>query len=417
MVSFNVMRCLVCAVVFGLLPPLPAGASDCGLNPPGQTTAGHDVRDSRFATVTVDRQDRLWRLWASEEHLYVDCSPDSGATFSSAVTVNAEPESLNAMAENRPRLGVHGKHLIVVWSRPGKKRFTSDLRISRSADGGMTFSKPENLNRDGLGLETGHSFADLSVGPDGSLLIAWLDGRDRHRAEAAGETFHGTSLYFTRAAGPDRPFAPERSAAAGSCECCRLALDGAADGRTFVLWRHLIDSRIRDHALGVWTDDTFTWQRASFENWDIEACPHHGPALAVADDRIHAAWFSGAEQATGLFYRTFDANRVADASNSGSIVEAPVMSFGDRERFPSRPALAVNGAAVVLAWLEYDGKQSLIRMRHSDNRGDDWSDARTVAKAAGPVDHPQLVALDDRILLSWQRKGTGHALIPLVPDQ
>lgn len=411
------MRCLVCAVVFGLLLPLPAGAANCGGDQPGQNTAGHDVRDSRFVTVAVDRQDRLWRLWESEKHLYVDCSPDSGASFNTAVAVNAEPESFNAAAENRPRLGVYGEHLIVVWSRPGKKRFTSDLRISRSSDGGMTFSKPENLNRDGLGLETGHSFADLSVGPDGSILIAWLDGRDRHRAESAGEAFHGTSLYFTRAEGPDRPFAPERPAAAGSCECCRLALGGSADGRRFVLWRHLIDSRIRDHALGVWTDRGFGWQRASFENWDIEACPHHGPALAVADERIHAAWFSGAEQATGLFYRAFDADRVADAPNSGSIVDAPVMPFGDSERFPSRPALAVNGSVVVLVWLEYDGEQSLIRMRHSGNRGDDWSDARTVAKAPGPVDHPQLVTLDDRIVLSWQRKGTGHALIPLVSHQ
>ncbi|MEX2500499.1 MAG: hypothetical protein WD397_16660 [Wenzhouxiangellaceae bacterium] len=203
MVNPNILRWWLCSIVFGSMLPIPAGAGDCSLAQPAQDASGHDVLDSRFVTVTVDQRDRLWRLWESGKQLYVDCSPDSGASFSTAVAVNAEPESFNAAPENRPRLGVYREHLVVVWSRPGKRRFTSDLRISRSVDAGATFSKPGNLNRDGLGIETGHSFADLSVGPDGSILIAWLDGRDRHRAEATGGEFHGTSLYFTRAESPD----------------------------------------------------------------------------------------------------------------------------------------------------------------------------------------------------------------------
>ncbi len=370
-----------------------------------------DIRCSRTVSIAVDRKDQLWRLWEDQRRLYVDVSSDFGQSFSSPMLVNANSEGINIDPENRPRLGVFRDHLVVIWARPGEKRFTSDLRISRSANAGRTFTLPENINRDGL--ETGHSFADLSMGPNGDLLITWLDGRDRYRAEQAGEPFVGTSLYFTRTDAPDQPLQPEQSIALGSCECCRLATDRDANGRPLVLWRHIFEGNIRDHALGVWGQDGFSWQRASFEDWQIEACPHHGPAMAISDKRIHAAWLSAAEQARGLFYRSFDLG-FAKANTEMAHHTPHVMSFGDMSRLPSRPALAVTGSEVALAWQEFDGERSFLLTRYSRDHGESWSDSVTQAAAIGATDHPQLLVLRGRIVLSWQVPGTGHVLMDVV---
>ncbi len=406
---------LISCIALGALLWLPVAAAECD---PDRLLDGErqpDVRCSQIVTVAVDQKDRLWRLWADGQQLYVDFSSgdfsaDNGHSFGSPMVVNTKPEPINTDPENRPRLGVFNDHIVVIWARPGEKRFTSDLRISRSADAGRTFSEPENVNQDGL--EIGHSFADLSVGPNGNLLIAWLDGRDRHQAGQAGTPFAGTSLYFTRADAPDGPLQPEQSIARGSCECCRLAMDRDADGSPLVLWRHIFDGNIRDHAMGTWNDEGFSWRRASFEDWQIEACPHHGPAMAVSNHRIHAAWFSAAEQARGLFYRSFDLD-FARASAESAHDASSVMAFGDLSRLPSRPALAVNGSDVVLAWQEFDGQQTQVRTRHSTDQGNSWSEPATLAMAPGTVDHPQLLVLAGRILLSWQVPGTGHALMEL----
>jgi len=407
---------LIFGIALAALLSVPVLAVECDVELIFTGDRAPDVRCSPIVTVAIDQEDRLWRLWANGQQLYVDFSSDRGHSYVTPMAVNAQPEPINTDPENRPRLGVFGDHLVVIWARPGEKRFTSDLRISRSADAGKTFSDPENVNRDGL--EIGHSFADLSVGPNGDLLIAWLDGRDRHHhdryhAGQAGEPFTGTSLYFTRADAPDQPLQPEQSIARGSCECCRLAMDRDADGSPLVLWRHIFDGNIRDHAMGVWRNGEFAWKRSSFEDWQIEACPHHGPAMAVGDVRIHAAWFSAAEHARGLFYRSFDLD-FADTTTEPAPYANRVMPFGDPSRLPSRPALAVNGSEVMLAWQEFDGEQTHVLTRHSTDHGVTWSDPVSMAAAPGAVDHPQLLVLDDNILLSWQVPGTGHALVELA---
>lgn len=89
------------------------------------------------------------------------------------------------------------------------------------------------------------------------------------------------------------------------------------------MWRHVYDGNIRDHALSRFRD----WntpgpaQRVSSENWQIDACPHHGPGLSIADDgRVHGVWFSGAPDRQGLFY--------GHASDAAAGFSAP-HSFGN----------------------------------------------------------------------------------------
>ena len=78
-----------------------------------------------------------------------------------------------------------GGEVYVTWSAPKPKPegvlFASDLYLSRSLDGGRTFEPPLRVNDD---RPISHSFEDLAVTPDGTVLVGWIDSRDGARQTA-----------------------------------------------------------------------------------------------------------------------------------------------------------------------------------------------------------------------------------------
>jgi hypothetical protein len=89
-----------------------------------------------------------------------------------------------------------------------------------------------------------------------------------------------------------------------SCPCCRTNVAVAPDGRIHVVWRHEYESGERDIVTSFSDDggETFSPYRSVFrDRWNINACPHTGPAVAVdGNGRVHVAWYTGAESASGI---------------------------------------------------------------------------------------------------------------------
>ncbi|MBL6617267.1 MAG: exo-alpha-sialidase, partial [Reyranella sp.] len=190
-------------------------------------------------------------------------------------------------------------------------------------------------------------------------------------------------------------------------ECCRLGVAFAGAARPAVVFRNIFPGSVRDHGVITFRDPATPGpvQRVSVDDWKIEACPHHGPSLAIAPDgSYHVAWFTDGAARKGLFYARADS---ADAAYS-----APrPLSKPDRQ--PSRPYLLANGPALHLVWKEFDGNKVVVRWQVSHDSGRNWSDARTVAETEDASDHPLLVADRLHTYLSWLTKNEGYRLIPL----
>jgi hypothetical protein len=163
----------------------------------------------------------------------------------------------------------------------------------------------------------------------------------------------------------------------------------------------------RDHAIIAFADRTTPGPvyRVSVDDWVIDACPHHGPSLAVSSDgAYHAAWFTNGRVRRGLFY--------AVSLDHGRTFSEP-MPIGRADRSPSRPFVLATPGAVWLAWKEFDGEQTAVNIMVSHDNGRSWSPPRLVAQAAGASDHPLLVATGGRTFLSWQSRNEGYRLIAL----
>ena len=205
------------------------------------------AKPSLAVTVDFDENGRLWLAAISGQHVYVSYSDDHGITRSAPVKVNAEPENILGDGENRPKIIVREGVIYISYTQGLAKPMTGHIRFSRSLDGGKTFSQPVTVN-DNLEIIS-HRFDVMGVNNRGQIFIAWLDKRDLSAAAKKGEKYAGLGLYYAVSDDEGKSFHPNIKAADHACECCRVAMAMDTDGYPVVVWRHVYDTNIRDHAL------------------------------------------------------------------------------------------------------------------------------------------------------------------------
>lgn len=340
--------------------------------------------------------DGVWHaVTLCDGQLVLHRSPDAGQHWMEVSVVNRVAEAIAADGENRPRIAfAHDGAVLVSWARRFEERFTGDVRFARAADG-VHFDPPVTVHRDDS--ITGHSFNTMRVLRDGRVIVAWIDGRDRKAAKQAGTGYRGSAIYTAVSDDGGRSFRPELKVADHSCECCRLALGEDVDGRALLLWRHVFEPNERDHAIATLDADgrVLAVERATFDRWQIDACPHHGPSIAVAPDGTrHAVWFNAGR----VYY-----GRLADgAVTAQRTVGGSSAAHAD---------IAVSGTLVIIVWKEFDGENTVITAMSSRDGGKSWSAPRKLASTADASDSPQLIEGKGRAWLSWNSKNEGLRLM------
>lgn len=331
---------------------------------------GHELHVSP-AAVAVGRDGRPLIAWVAQEgganNVYVLRADAAGAR-----PVRVNPDDLSADSLHQApglALGPDGE-IYVSWSsrkpRTEGSLFASDLRVSRSLDGGVSFDRPLRVNED---RPIAHSFEGLAVAADGALLVAWIDGRegsDRPRTYLARVNDRGgTVSSVVRLDGEE------------TCVCCRV--DVAAGGDTVVaLWRKVFPGSLRDMVLGLSRDGGRTFGPSLLvhpDRWKISACPHRGGSLGLdGRGRIYAAWYTEGTQETSRLLlavsadgRRFAAPRRLDIA-AGSI--------------PDHLRLGVNdGGTAVAVWEDSTAVRRRVLLRYSVNGGQTFSAVRPLSMA------------------------------------
>jgi len=360
----------------------------------GQTPSAH-----------YDSDGRLWVVFAQQRHAYVVHSDDQGKTFSSPVRVNGSPENIETNGENRPKILTddQGQTLYVSWTQKTAGQHTGDIRFSRSIDGGQSFEPVRTINDDGL--LTSHRFDSLLLAPSGDLYLTWLDKRELEYAAQRGEDYTGSGVFYTVSDDQGQTFAANQKIADHSCECCRIAVAPYGDDGMALMWRHVFDGSTRDHAIaGVGPEGVRTpFSRATVDEWEIDACPHHGPSMAQSqldsgDDVYHMTWFSAGERNKGIYY-----GRHTLGSGDTRLVRQIDGSAG-----ASHPQVAEWQGVQHLVWKLFDGTATRIQWIYSRDHGASWSEPRVIASTTNASDHPLLITGPDGLQLSWHSRNEGY---------
>ena len=366
---------------------------------PMHMAMGHEPALGASAAFAADG--RLWVASARDGHVLLRHSDDFGRTLSEPVTVNARAEPISAEGENRPKLalGAHGE-IYISWTHPLPTPYTGRIRFARSLDGGRHFDAPITVHHDQA--EITHRFDALAVDAGGHVLVAWIDKRDMEYAKAHGTGYAGAAVYYAWSDDRGASFAPERKLADHSCECCRIALARTPDGAIGAFWRAVYGDNIRDHAYAELHagDAPSAAARATFTQWHIEGCPHHGPGLAIAGDGTrHAVWFSAKDDAPTIWYGQLDPghpprHRLAVAATGAAHAD-----------------IAVAAQHVWIVWNQFGAGGTQLMLRESTDGGTHFGDVRAIAHATGATGSPQLLLWKQRAFVAWTT-ADGFRLVP-----
>jgi hypothetical protein len=342
------------------------------------------------ASAAFDSHGRLYVVDAADGHVRLRHSDDDGHTLSAPVEVNATAERIYAEGENRPKLafGPHDE-IYVSWSQPRAAPWTGFVRFARSIDGGEHFSTPLTVHHDRA--EITHRFDALAVDDQGRIVIAWIDKRDVIAATAAGKPYLGAAVYYSWSNDGGASFVPERKLVDQSCECCRIALARTPDGEVAAFFRSIYGDNIRDHAYAVLRTDGRTSHaaRATFSDWQIAGCPHHGPGLAIGSDGIrHAVWYE-AKNKPMIHYGQLD---------PGHAPKHPLVLAGAGA---SHADVAVLRRTVWVVWNQVGANGYALMLRRSTDNGAHFDVAREIGRSSGAVASPQLLLNQGRAFVAW----------------
>lgn len=363
------------------------------------------------SSAIFDQRGTVWLVQVEVGHVIVSHSEDEGANFIDPVQVNSQPEAISASGETRPKilLGKNG-NIYISYTQSLETPFAGNIRFSRSIDGGKHFSEPITVN-DNLDPIT-HRFEAMGINARGQIYLAWLDKRDAVVAKNKGDSYSGIAVYYAMSDDDGKSFHANIKVADHTCECCRVAMAIDQSDTPVIVWRHIFGKNVRDHGLARLTGQTgaiaiteqAAVQRVTFDNWEVEACPHHGPALSITAGVIHMAWFNLGHKRSGLFY--------AHSADGGKSFSDPV-SLGNPARQPGHAAVLSHGKNVYLAWKEFDGEVTAIKAMQSVDRGATWGQVQNIAETRDLSDHPLLIANHEKAYLSWSTLLEGYRLIAL----
>lgn len=316
-------------------------------------------------------------------------SPDQGRSWGHERVLELGDDKPNPSGEAPAMLafGPQGQVLIGYPQSLGK-RFTGEVRLIRSVDGGVSFSAPITVHQDRQII--GHSFPVMRFDAQGVLHLVWLDGRDKAQVaaqeglnEKGKSSYRGSAVYRVVSRDAGASFSADLKLADHSCECCRIATTLDQQGQLALMWRHVFAPNLRDHAFarvkadsGVIAEPT----RATFDNWQVDACPHHGGAIApAAQQGFHALWFGARQNEFAVRYGRLD--QVGKPVGAASALPDEAAEHADLQSV---------GQRVVIIWRSYDGQQTHVKAWISDDDGQTFK-LRELAQSSEENDYPRLI--------------------------
>ncbi len=345
---------------------------------------------------------RLWRLTPAKLGIYVDYSNDEGKTYSIPIRINKQDQKISVWPENPASIEISQSGRInVLYYADEEQKSTSFF--SYSDDNGHSFSIPILVSDQ---AQTAMHYMDkMLIDHDNNTYLFWHD--TRHELHDNKQADGVLSLYYSKKSASDSSNFINQFVSKNICSCCRSATALSNNQLPVIFARMVFKDGIRDHALirmnadGVWQKP----RRVTHDNWNIEACPEHGPALAIdSNNRIHLTWFTLGVKRQGIFYRQTD--------DFGETLSDP-MPLGNANRLPSHPDILALNQRVVIVWKEFDGKQTSLQSKESNDGGKSWTEKYLNLKSNSKNSHPKLVTNNTDIFLSWTSESEGHQFIKL----
>jgi hypothetical protein len=340
--------------------------SQVAFGPKGVTV--HHVKNLVGPSVQIDEEGFVSATWVEEEKetrtIFFAKSEKPGGPLGTPVRVN-QPSENPYYRQESPAVVMHGGDVFITWSLTHPKitpdkPFSSELRLSRSSDGGKTFGPSTVVNDDGQVIN--HTFDALQMAADGAVYVAWIDGRE-------GKKEPGT--FVAKSTDHGRTITKNLKVDENTCVCCRTALATSIDGIVYLAWRKIFDGNIRETVVSRSTDGGETFSSPAIvgnDRWVYPACPHRPASLGVdRQGRLYVVWYTEGADETPAIY-------LAYSDDQGATFSPKKQLNVSKGTFPDHPQMAVDPEGrVVVVWEEQSPVRREVVVSHSLDRGQSFS--------------------------------------------
>jgi hypothetical protein len=287
--------------------------------------------------------------------------------------------------------------LLAHWLvKSAPQTYAYNVNLSRSSDGGKTWSLPLVPHRDNTPTE--HGFVSLVPLGKGRAGIVWLDGRNFNTKEA--EKAHGghgslsdeMTLRYAAMDGAGRLY-EEAQIDGRACECCQTSAALSGEG-LIIAYRDRSEKEVRDIAIvrqvkGKWLAP----QVVHRDDWQINGCPVNGPSIAAAGKRVVVAWFTAAKDVAKV--------NVAFSEDGGATFGEAIQA-DDGKPLGRVEVVMLPDQTALLVWLERGEKGAEIRARRIQARAAKSPSFMVAqANAARASGFPQIALSKNEIIFAW----------------
>ena len=333
--------------------------------------------------------DSVYMILGREHSLYVSRSTDGGETFSDPVSATGGHE-VHILRVERPAISANDKgQVAVAWLELDFEAGNNKVWYALSNDSGQTFGSAQLVGEDPPGES---AMVQLLLDSAGNPMLTWLSGND---------------LRFARSTDQGKSFSAAKSIGQGACECCQPDLM-LTENQLLIGYRGLGNDEsgaFRDAALIRSPDGGETFSPVSFatdSHWYINACPISGPSMALHDSSIYMTWMDGRAVAPDNLLSS-DV-WFAESADDGQTFSSNVQVSNGVSTHNFLPKTAVGPAGRIhIAWQAIS--PDAIYYAISDDGGHTFSAPLVIADEAAKRGRPAgpMIAINEqgRVFLAW----------------
>ncbi len=255
----------------------------------------------------------------------------------------------------------HSGNIYVAWTRTASGPGQNDVYVSRSADGGLTWSL-NNIRVNNFGAVTPRAneydyAASIAAAPNGTVYVAWV--------QQMGSWYNVTVSYSLDSGNTwsAQQNVTERPTAGGAVAWPRVAVD--SQNRVYVVYDRGTAARYLVNY--TWSDNGRTWAAPVNLNGGTTTSGYAPTLVVDSADRVHVAWMDTRESPSGnwLIFYTRSGNRGSSWMTPVPISQGNVFPY----IFTAELHFATKGDTLMAIWDNFDSTESYAV---SADNGNSW---------------------------------------------
>lgn len=356
---------LIALVCFGCNRSISQSVSTAepalAIKPINSPTADNDSREPNLHRADDGRIILSWVEKAGEKSYALRLSLRDANGWSEPRTVAQGDNWFVNWADFPSAIALRDGSLAAHWLvKSGKSTYAYNVNISRSKDGGNTWSQPIVPHQDNT--QTEHGFVSLIPLSDGRLGAIWLDGRNMKDMKETDDHEPAPQSMTLRYAVIDGKgnLSDEAELDNRVCECCQTSAAVTSDG-PIAVYRDRSPTEVRDIYIVRHVNRTWTTPQAIHEdNWQINGCPVNGPSVAADGRRVVVAWFTAVGETPHV--------KIAFSNDAGASFGKPIQ-VDDGETLGRVDTLMLPDGSALVCWLSGTVEGGAIKVRRVQANG------------------------------------------------